>query len=85
MLILKGNGANGKSVIFETIMGLLGIGNVSTYGIQELIFGNYKEQNMANINGKRLNYCPEVDTMNIRGDKSRFYIPIRLRCTIYRL
>lgn len=72
MLILKGNGANGKSVIFETIMGMLGIGNVSTYGIQELIFGNYKEQNMANINGKRLNYCPEVDTMNIRGDNATF-------------
>lgn len=72
MLILKGKGANGKSVIFETIMGMLGTGNVSTYGIQELIFGNYKEQNMANINGKRLNYCPEVDAMNIRGDNATF-------------
>lgn len=72
MLILKGNGANGKSVIFETIMGILGSGNVSTYGIQELIFGSYKEQNMANINGKRLNYCPEVDAMNIRGDNATF-------------
>lgn len=72
MLILKGKGANGKSVIFETIMGLLGTGNVSTYGIQELIYGSYKEQNMANINGKRLNYCPEVDAMNVRGDNATF-------------
>jgi putative DNA primase/helicase len=72
MLILKGSGSNGKSVIFETLMGLLGKDNVSTYGVQELVFGNYKEQNMANINGKRLNYCPEVDAMNIRGDNASF-------------
>lgn len=72
MLILKGNGANGKSVIFEVLMGMLGTGNISTYGIQELIYGNLKEQNMANINGKRLNYCPEVDAMNIRGDNATF-------------
>ena len=72
MLILKGGGSNGKSVIFETVMGLLGKENVSTYGVQELVFGSYKEQNMANINGKRLNYCPEVDAMNLRGDNASF-------------
>lgn len=72
MLILKGNGANGKSVISDTIRGLLGNENVSTYGISELIFGSLREQKMANINGKRLNYCPEVDTMNIKGDNATF-------------
>jgi putative DNA primase/helicase len=72
MLILKGAGSNGKSVISDTIRGLLGNENVSTYGISELIFGGLKEQNMANINGKRLNYCPEVDAMNIKGDNATF-------------
>ena len=27
---------------------------------------------MANINGKRLNYCSEVDTMNLKGDNASF-------------
>jgi putative DNA primase/helicase len=71
-------------------MGLLGKENVSTYGVQELVFGNYKEQNMANINGKRLNYCPEVDAMNLRGDNASFKAlvsgePMRVKVAVLRI
>lgn len=68
MLILKGDGANGKSVIFETVMGLLGKDNVSTYGISELVCSHLKEQNMSKINGKRLNYCSELNAFNVKGE-----------------
>ena len=60
MLILYGDGANGKSVIFQTIVGLLGAENVSNYGVSALINGNEKKKNIASINGKRLNYCSEL-------------------------
>lgn len=60
MLILYGDGANGKSVIFQTIVGLLGADNVSNYGVTALINGNEKKKNIASINGKRLNYCSEL-------------------------
>jgi phage/plasmid-associated DNA primase len=39
MMILKGAGGNGKSVIFEVIKGLLGEDNISTFAISELITG----------------------------------------------
>ena len=61
MLILKGNGANGKSVVLGTIMGVLGKSNISNISISELIKGNDKKMNIAKINGKRLNYCPEIN------------------------
>lgn len=60
MLILFGDGANGKSVIFQTIVGLLGAENVSNYGVSALINGQEKKKNIASINGKRLNYCSEL-------------------------
>lgn len=48
MLILYGDEANGKSVIFQTIVGLLGADNVSNYGVTALINGNEKKKNIAN-------------------------------------
>lgn len=60
MLILYGDGANGKSVIFLTIVGLLGATNVSNYGVSALLNGQEKKKNIASINGKRLNYCSEL-------------------------
>jgi putative DNA primase/helicase len=65
MLILKGDGANGKSVVFETVMGVLGRNNVSNLGVSELISGVDKKKNIAFINGKRLNYCPEINAFRI--------------------
>ena len=60
MLILKGSGSNGKSVVFETVMGVLGRDNVSNFGIGALLSGNDRKMNVATMNGKRLNYCSEI-------------------------
>lgn len=61
MIILKGSGSNGKSVVFETIMGLIGRDNVSNFGIDEIIgMGSERKRNIATMNGKRLNYASET-------------------------
>lgn len=60
MLILKGSGSNGKSVVFETVMGVLGHDNVSNFGLGVLLAGNDRKMNIATMNGKRLNYCSEI-------------------------
>ncbi len=62
MLILYGAGSNGKSVIQSTLIGLLGEANVKTLAISDLISGSERKQNIASINGKRLNYCSEIQT-----------------------
>lgn len=69
MLILKGDGANGKSVVFETVLGILGKQNVSNFSLDELIggMGNEKKRNLATINGKRLNYASETGNFTIDG------------------
>lgn len=68
MLILKGGGANGKSVIFDTVVGLLGKENVSNFGLDELVgVGVERKRNLASINGKRLNYASESGSFVIDG------------------
>lgn len=62
MLILKGPGGNGKSVVYETIKGLLGEENIKTIPISGLLGGSDLKYNIASINGKRLNYCTEIST-----------------------
>lgn len=68
MLVLRGSGSNGKSVVFETIMGILGRENVSNFGIGALINGAERKKNIAYINGKRLNYCSEIQALEIGRD-----------------
>lgn len=68
MLVLRGSGSNGKSVIFETVMGLLGRDNVSNFGIGALVAGSEKKKNVAFINGKRLNYCSEIQALEFGKD-----------------
>ena len=68
MMILKGNGSNGKSVVFETVVGVVGRDNVSNFGIDDLIgIGNEKKRNIATMNGKRLNYASESGSFTIDG------------------
>lgn len=58
-LILYGNGANGKSVIFEIIYALLGRNqNVSNYSLCSLT--DDKGYHRANLANKLLNYAPEI-------------------------
>lgn len=64
LTILKGTGANGKSVVFSTVLKLLGQDNVSTFSISDLI-NSKREQNVAACNGKRMNYCSEIRTSEI--------------------
>ena len=64
LTILKGSGANGKSVVFGTVMKLIGRDNVSTFSVGDLINSN-RERNIAACNGKRMNYCSEIRTSEI--------------------
>ena len=69
MLVLKGGGANGKSVVFEVVCGLLGEDNVSHFTLKSLLSSNYdRKRNIAQINGKRLNYASETDNFVIPKD-----------------
>lgn len=68
MLMLLGSGANGKSVIFDTITGVVGEKGVSNFGIDELIGkGTERKRNIASLNGKRLNYASETGQFTIDG------------------
>lgn len=68
ILILLGSGANGKSVVFETVVGVLGRDNVSNFGLGALIGGGDRKHNIASMNGKRLNYCSEIRVIEIGRD-----------------
>ncbi len=60
MLILLGSGANGKSVVYQTVRGILGEDNVRQFPIGSLTDRGECQKNLASINGKRLNYAPEM-------------------------
>ena len=60
MLVLYGSGANGKSVVFETVKGVLGEDNVTKFGISQITKEGDSKINLAKMNGKRLNYCSEI-------------------------
>lgn len=68
MLFMIGSGANGKSVIFHTITGLLGADNVSNFDIAELISSKDRLLNIAMMNGKRLNYCSDLSRKDINSE-----------------
>jgi putative DNA primase/helicase len=59
VLILLGNGANGKSVVFEIANALFGEENVCSYSLKSLTdaSGYYR----ANLQNKLLNYASEID------------------------
>ena len=70
MLVLKGTGSNGKSVVFETLLELLGRDNVTNFALDELVgqsSTSERKRNIAKLNGKRLNYASEMSKMNIDG------------------
>ncbi|NDU95247.1 DNA primase [Spirosoma terrae] len=56
-MLLYGSGANGKSVFFEIIMGLLGTENVSNYSFEKL---TTEPAYRAQIANKLLNYASEI-------------------------
>ncbi len=68
LLILYGSGSNGKSVVYETITGILGKENVTNFALSALMSGDERKKNIAYINGKRLNYCSEINTLAFGKD-----------------
>ena len=59
-LILVGEGSNGKSVIFQTMMNIFGTHAISNMDLNSLAKGGDEGQrNMAMLEGKRFNYCSE--------------------------
>jgi putative DNA primase/helicase len=67
MLVLLGGGSNGKSVIFETIFRILGVENVSNFDMAQLTRGQSSEANIAEMDGKILNYTSDLDPKDISG------------------
>jgi len=59
VMVLLGNGANGKSVLFEVINKLLGIENVSNFSLESLTDTNGYFR--AKIENKLLNYSSEMN------------------------
>ncbi|CAM3836663.1 DNA primase family protein [Aquirufa aurantiipilula] len=58
LLVLLGNGANGKSTFFEILYALLGPENISTFSLQSLT--NENGYYRAQIENKLLNYASEI-------------------------
>lgn len=66
MLYLLGGGSNGKSVVFKTISGIIGDGNMSTYDLAKLAGkAESSSYSIADMDGKLLNYCSDVDKKQI--------------------
>ncbi len=59
VLLLYGSGANGKSVLFEIIMALLGRHNVTNYSLHSLTSEQSKSR--INLSNKLLNYASEIN------------------------
>lgn len=71
MLFLVGTGSNGKSVVFETITGILGPDNVSNFDLSALTTGagsGTNAYNIASVDGKLLNYCSDIGKRETNGD-----------------
>lgn len=72
IMILLGHGANGKSVIQGVVKGVLGEDYVSEESIGKLCAkGIEGEMAAANINGKRLNYCTEMEVTDFYKKTAR--------------
>jgi len=67
-LILLGEGQNGKSVMFEIVMELLGRVNVSTKSLGDLTDRDSGNDNRAKLGDKLLNYGSEIRGKDIDAD-----------------
>lgn len=72
-LMLYGNGSNGKGVIFDTVRGLFGRHNVSTMSLMSMVKGgDERQRNLAAIDGKLVNFCPEIHARDMSGYEDAF-------------
>lgn len=67
-LVLFGNGSNGKSVIMDTVMGILGEENISNLGMEALLRGgDERQRNLSQIEGKIFNWSGEMEARTFAG------------------
>lgn len=67
-LVLFGNGSNGKSVIMDTIMGILGEENISNLSMEALLRGgDERQRNLTQIDGKIFNWSGEMEAKTFAG------------------
>lgn len=73
-LWLIGNGANGKSTIFDVVRGVYGAGNMSYMGLDTLVSGSseVRARFVGSIVGKIFNYCSEVQADDISRNTDAF-------------
>ncbi|MBR3400509.1 MAG: hypothetical protein IKH08_12095 [Prevotella sp.] len=66
-LWLIGNGANGKSTIFDVVRGVYGADNISYVGLDTLLSGSseVRARFIGSIVGKLFNYCSEIQSDDI--------------------
>ena len=69
---LYGTGANGKSVVFETVMGVFGRENISNFPLMSLISGGDRKKNIATMDGLWANYSGESQEVNISKNEDAF-------------
>lgn len=69
---LFGTGANGKSVVFETVMGVFGRENISNFPLMSLISGGDRKKNIASMDGLWANYSGESQEVNISRNEDAF-------------
>lgn len=67
-LVLFGNGSNGKSVIMDTVMGILGEENISNLSMDALLRGgDERQRNLTQIDGKIFNWSGEMESRTFAG------------------
>ena len=67
-LVLFGNGSNGKSVIMNTVMGILGEENISNLSMEALLRGgDERQRNLSQIDGKIFNWSGEMEAKTFVG------------------
>lgn len=66
-LWLVGNGANGKSTIFDIVRAVYGANNISYVGLDMLLSGSSEVRSrfIGSIMGKLFNYCSEIQSEDI--------------------
>lgn len=69
---LYGTGANGKSVVFETVMGVFGRENISNFPLMSLISGGDRKKNIASMDGLWANYSGESQEVDISRNEDAF-------------
>jgi putative DNA primase/helicase len=67
ILFLIGTGQNGKGVFSEAIQNMLGAGNYTSFSVERLVKSSDKAGNIAAMNGKLANICPDMSKGDISG------------------